>query len=153
MDLFTPKSDLDLSVNFSADTEDQCPRKKKISVIRKFSKVLYSFQRDGIFCGVLPVVSARVPILNVIDRGTGVECDISVENKDGMTRSMIFKFVSSLDERFQILCYLVKIWAKIHDVNSSREQTMNSMSIVSFVAFHLQRRPAILQYCLRSLLY
>jgi hypothetical protein len=50
-----------------------------------------------------------VPILNVIDRGTGVECDISVENKDGMTRSTIFKFVSSLDERFQILSYLVML--------------------------------------------
>ncbi|XP_051189823.1 uncharacterized protein [Lolium perenne] len=145
MDLFTPKSDLDLSVNFSADTEDQCPRNKKIKVIRKFSKVLYSLQRDGIYCGVLPVVSAKVPILNVIDRGTGVECDISVENKDGMTRSMIFKFVSSLDERFQILSYLVKIWAKIHDVNSPREQTMSSMSIISLVAFHLQtRHPPIL---------
>lgn len=62
---------------------------------------------NGIFCGVLPVVSARVPILKVIDCGTGIECDISVENKDGMTRSMIFKFVSLLDERFQILSYLV----------------------------------------------
>uniref|UniRef100_A0ACD5Y5Y4 Uncharacterized protein n=1 Tax=Avena sativa TaxID=4498 RepID=A0ACD5Y5Y4_AVESA len=153
MDLFTPKSDLDLSVNFTAETEDLCDRKKKIKVIRKFSKVLYSLQRDGIYCGVLPLVSARVPIVNVIDRETGIECDITVENKDGMTRSMVFKFVSSLDERFRILSYLVKIWAKIHDVNSSREQTMSSISIISLVAFHLQHRPAILQYCLRSLPY
>jgi len=107
MDLFTPKSDLDLSVNFTAETEDLCDRKKKIKVIRKFSKVLYSLQRDGIYCGVLPLVSARVPIVNVIDRETGIECDITVENKDGMTRSMVFKFVSSLDERFRILSYLV----------------------------------------------
>jgi DNA polymerase sigma len=49
MDLFTPKSDLDLSVNFSADTEDQCPRNKKIKVIRKFSKVLYSLQSNNYF--------------------------------------------------------------------------------------------------------
>lgn len=46
MDLFTPRSDLDLSVNFSADTEDKCARKKKISVIRKFAKVLYSHQSN-----------------------------------------------------------------------------------------------------------
>jgi DNA polymerase sigma len=52
-------------------------------------------------------VTARVPVLKVIDRGTGVECDISVENKDGMSRSVIFKFISSIDERFRILCYLV----------------------------------------------
>lgn len=153
MDLFTPRSDLDLSVNFSAETEDQCARKKKISVIRKFAKVLYSLQRNGVYCGVLPVLSARVPIINVIDRGTGIECDISIENKDGMTRSMVFKFISSLDERFQILSYLMKIWAKIHDVNSPSKQTMSSMSIISLVAFHLQHRPGILQYCLHSLPY
>ncbi|XP_037428540.1 protein HESO1-like isoform X3 [Triticum dicoccoides] len=145
MDLFTPKSDLDLSVNFSADIEDQCPRKKKMKVVRKFAKVLYSLQRDGIYCGVLPVVSAKVPIVNVIDRGTGIECDITVENKDGMTRSMIIKLISSLDERFQILSYLVKTWANIHGVNSPTAQTMSSMSIISLVALHLQtRHPPIL---------
>ncbi|CAN6197781.1 unnamed protein product [Urochloa humidicola] len=145
MDLFTPCSDLDVSVNFSANTDDRYTRKNKISVIRKFSKVLYSHQRKGICCGVLPIVSARVPILKVIDCGTGIECDISVENKDGMTRSRIFKFVSLLDERFQILSYLVKFWAKVHDLNSPRELTMSSMSIISLVAFHLQtRHPPIL---------
>jgi len=151
MDIFTSRSDLDLSVNFSANTDDRYTRKEKISVIRKFSKVLYSHQRNGICCGVLPIVSARVPILKVIDCGTGIECDISVENKDGMTRSMIFKYVSLLDERFHILSYLVKFWAKIHDLNSPRELTMSSMSIISLVAFHLQCRPDILQYCLHSL--
>ena len=44
MDLFTPRGDLDLSVNFNANTDDRYTRKEKISVIRKFSKVLYSHQ-------------------------------------------------------------------------------------------------------------
>ena len=73
--------------------------------IQPFSFLIHA--GSGIFCGVLPIVSARVPILKAIDCGTGIKCDISVENKDGMTRSMIIKFVSSLDERFQILSYLV----------------------------------------------
>lgn len=72
-----------------------------------FSYMNMIYPGDGICCGVLPIVSARVPILKVTDRGTGIECDISVENKDGMTRSMVFKSVSLLDERFHILSYLV----------------------------------------------
>lgn len=52
-------------------------------------------------------MGARVPVLKVVDCRTGVECDISVENKDGISRSLIFRFVSSIDERFRILCYLV----------------------------------------------
>jgi DNA polymerase sigma len=62
---------------------------------------------NGRCYGVLPIVTAIVPVLKVTDQGTGVECDISVENKDGMSRSMIFKFISSIDERFRILCFLV----------------------------------------------
>uniref|UniRef100_A0A0E0QVC9 Poly(A) RNA polymerase mitochondrial-like central palm domain-containing protein n=1 Tax=Oryza rufipogon TaxID=4529 RepID=A0A0E0QVC9_ORYRU len=119
---------------------------QRTTLVHVFNNIANQIFGNGIFCGVLPVVTARVPIVNVIDRGTGIECDITVENKDGMTRSMIFKFISSLDPRFQILSYLVKFWAKIHDVNSPRERTLSSMSIVSLVAFHLQRRPGILQY-------
>ncbi|XP_062195822.1 protein HESO1-like isoform X2 [Phragmites australis] len=145
MDLFTPKSDLDLSVNFNTDIKDQFTRKDKISAIRRLSKVLHSHQRYGRCYGVLPIVTARVPVLKVIDQGTGVECDISVENKDGMSRSMIFKFIASIDERFRILCYLMKVWAKAHDINSPKDRTMSSMAIISLVAFHLQtRRPPVL---------
>uniref|UniRef100_A0A0D9XAW8 Poly(A) RNA polymerase mitochondrial-like central palm domain-containing protein n=1 Tax=Leersia perrieri TaxID=77586 RepID=A0A0D9XAW8_9ORYZ len=145
MDLFTTKSDLDLSINFNADFDSQFARKDKISVIRRLAKVLHSHQRNGRCHGVLPVVTAIVPVLKVIDKGTGVECDISVENKDGMSRSMIFRLISSIDERFQILCYLMKFWAKAHDVNCPRDRTMSSMAIISLVAFHLQtRRPPIL---------
>ncbi|XP_020168423.1 protein HESO1 [Aegilops tauschii subsp. strangulata] len=145
MDLFTTKSDLDLSVNFSNDMDGQFARKDKISVIRKFAKVLHKHQSRGRCYGVLPVLSAIVPVLKVTDKGTGVECDISVENKDGMSRSMIFKLVSSIDERFQILCYLMKFWAKTHDVNCPKDRTMSSMAIISLVAFHLQtRHPPIL---------
>ncbi|BAF25902.1 Os09g0570600 [Oryza sativa Japonica Group] len=118
---------------------------QRTTLVHVFNNIANQIFGNGIFCGVLPVVTARVPIVNVIDRGTGIECDITVENKDGMTRSMIFKFISSLDPRFQILSYLVKFWAKIHDVNSPRERTLSSMSIVSLVAFHLQTRdPPIL---------
>lgn len=46
MDLFTPKSDLDLSVNFNTDTNDQYPRRNKISAIRKLANVLFSHQRN-----------------------------------------------------------------------------------------------------------
>lgn len=46
MDLFTTKSDLDLSVNFSNDMDGQFARKDKISVIRKFAKVLHKHQSN-----------------------------------------------------------------------------------------------------------
>lgn len=56
---------------------------------------------------IIPILGARVPVVKVIDSGTGIECDVSVENKDGVSRSSIFTIVSSIDGRFQILSYLV----------------------------------------------
>ncbi|KAH0461180.1 hypothetical protein IEQ34_008755 [Dendrobium chrysotoxum] len=76
---------------------------------------------------------------------TGIECDISVENKDGISRSLFFSIVSSIDERFRIMSYLMKAWAKANDINSSKDHTINSLSIISLVAFHFQTRdPPIL---------
>lgn len=56
----------------------------------------------------MPIFTARVPILKVVDAGTGVECDISVENKDGILKSQIVHMISLIDYRFQKLCFLVR---------------------------------------------
>ncbi|KAI3445374.1 hypothetical protein Pfo_002039 [Paulownia fortunei] len=144
MDLFSTTSDLDLSVNFST-TAVPFPREKKIQTLRKFAKKLYAIQSKGHVSGVLPITTAKVPILKCVDRGTGVECDISVENRDGILKSHIIHIISSIDERFQKLSFLMKTWAKAHNINSSKDKTLNSLSIILLVAFHLQTRdPPIL---------
>ncbi|XP_031497644.1 uncharacterized protein LOC116262427 isoform X2 [Nymphaea colorata] len=107
MDMFTSKSDLDLSVNFSCD-EARCPREKQISLLRNLSKALFSLQRQQLISGVTPILRARVPILKCTERRTGIECDISVENKDGIVRSGMLRIISSIDKRFRPLCYLTR---------------------------------------------
>ncbi|CAI9780513.1 unnamed protein product [Fraxinus pennsylvanica] len=139
MDLFSPTSDLDLSVNFSTN-EVEFPREKKIQTLRKFAKKLYALQCKGHVSGVLPITTAKVPILKVVDRGTGVECDISVENRDGILKSQIIHLISSIDERFKKLSFLMKTWAKVQNINSSKDKTLNSLSIILLVAFHLQKK-------------
>eukprot|EP00268_Persea_americana_P051173 TRINITY_DN5629_c0_g1_i5.p1 TRINITY_DN5629_c0_g1~~TRINITY_DN5629_c0_g1_i5.p1 ORF type:complete len:557 (-),score=62.74 TRINITY_DN5629_c0_g1_i5:696-2366(-) len=144
MDIFTSKSDLDLSINFSRE-EAVFPRDRMISVLKKFARRLYALQSRGHVFGVQPITRARVPILKVWDSGTGIECDISVENKDGMARSKILAIISTIDERFRKLSFMMKAWAKVHGINSSKDRTLNSLSIISIVAFHLQTRsPPIL---------
>lgn len=144
MDMFSPTSDLDLSINFSSDS-DELPRAKKIKALRMFSKMLYRLQGQGRISGVNPIMSARVPILKFVECGTGIECDISIENKDGILKSHFVAIVSAIDERFQKLSILMKTWANVHGINSSRDGTLNSISIILLVALHLQTRdPPIL---------
>ncbi|THG23659.1 hypothetical protein TEA_013748 [Camellia sinensis var. sinensis] len=106
MDIFSAKSDLDLSVNFSNNAVD-FPKEKKIQTLRKFAKKLYALQRKGHVSSVHPILTAKVPILKIVDRGTGIECDISIENRDGIVKSQIVRLISSIDDRFQMLSFLV----------------------------------------------
>ncbi|XP_075085706.1 protein HESO1 isoform X1 [Nicotiana tabacum] len=144
MDLFCAKSDLDLSVNFTS-RKVNTTREKKIQTLRKFAKFFYLLQRNGFVYGVYPVTTARVPVLKVVDQGTEIECDISVENWDGISKSKIIYMIGAIDERFRKLSFLVKAWAKAQNINSAKDQTLNSLSIILLVAFHLQtRNPPIL---------
>ncbi|KAL3329277.1 hypothetical protein AABB24_036397 [Solanum stoloniferum] len=144
MDLFHSKSDLDLSVNFD-NSSVQFSHEKRIQTLRKFARKLYALQRYGHVSGVHPITAAKVPVLKVVDCGTKVECDISVENRDGVSKSKIIHMICSLDERFQKLSFLMKAWAKAQNINSSKDKTLNSLSVILLVAFHLQtRNPPIL---------
>nr|GME07704.1 protein HESO1-like [Ipomoea batatas] len=109
MDLFAAKSDLDLSVNFS---NVDIPRDRKISTLKKLAKKLNLLQRSGHVHGVNPITRAIVPVLKVIDSGTGVECDISVGNKDGILKSKILYFVSLIDESYH---QLMNFGSKVED--------------------------------------
>lgn len=144
MDLFSNKSDLDLSVNLGENAVE-LPREEKIKALRKFAKKLFALQKKGHVSGIQPIFFAKVPILKVIDCGTGIECDISIENRDGVVKSKIINHICSIDSRFQMLSFLTKVWANAHGINSSKDRTLNSLSIISLVAFHLQtRNPPIL---------
>lgn len=59
--------------------------------------------------GVQPIMAAKVPIVKITDTGTGVECDLSVENRDGISKSLIIRFITSIDQRFQKLSFLVSL--------------------------------------------
>ncbi|KAL8209411.1 hypothetical protein R6Q57_006143 [Mikania cordata] len=144
MDLFTTESDLDLSINFR-NSSLMFPRDQKIKTLRKFARKFYSLQNGGHVRRVQPIMNAKVPIVKVVDEATGIECDLSVENRDGISKSLIIRFITSIDQRFHKLSFLMKAWAKAHDINSSKDRTLNSLSIILLVAFHLQTRdPPIL---------
>lgn len=76
-------------------------------VLELFSLVCFIVLGGGHVSGIQTIMTARVPIVKVIDRGTGIECDVSVENRDGMVKSLIIRAISTIDDRFQKLSFLV----------------------------------------------
>lgn len=145
MDMFTPTSDLDISLNVEHGV-DTFTREERIKVLKKLTKLLYGLQAcGGLVSDIQPVLRAKVPVVKFTHCKTGIECDISAENGDGITKSEFLRIFSSIDPRFRKLCFLMKAWANVHGINSSKDHTLNSLSIILLVAFHLQTRvPAIL---------
>ncbi|KAG6555807.1 hypothetical protein Mapa_002446 [Marchantia paleacea] len=138
MDLYTASSDLDLSLNLS-DGRRERSRNDKVHYLRKVANALYGLQNgQRTVRGIETVYRAAVPVVKFVECKTGIECDISVENNDGVLKSKVLGMFATIDTRFRQLCYLVKSWAKKHNVNSSKNGTLNSLSICLLVAFHLQ---------------
>ncbi|BBH02542.1 Nucleotidyltransferase family protein [Prunus dulcis] len=75
---------------------------------RKSGTMALSQTGEGHVIGVQAIMTARVPIIKFIDCGTGIECDLSVENRDGIQKSQILHLVSGIDERFQKLSFLTR---------------------------------------------
>lgn len=54
------------------------------------------------------ILSARVPVLKVTDRGSRIDCDFSVGNRDGIAKSQFVRLISAIDERFRKLSFMVR---------------------------------------------
>ncbi|KAF8051698.1 hypothetical protein N665_1682s0003 [Sinapis alba] len=141
MDMFFAQSDLDVSINFGNGTSEL----PKLQILERFAEKLRSLQGEGHVRNVVSILTARVPIVRFVDQRTSVECDLAVDSKDAVLYSQIIQIISQIDDRFQKLCLLIKLWAKSHYVNSASHNTLNSISITLLVAHHLQTRdPPIL---------
>lgn len=73
---------------------------------------LCSMLADMFFAGgfvreIQPVFKAKVPVVKFLHCNTGIECDVSIENKDGIIKSEFLRIFSSIDSRFRKLCFLV----------------------------------------------
>lgn len=59
--------------------------------------------------GIETVYRAAVPVVKFVQCNTGIECDISVENNDGVLKSKVLGMFATIDTRFRQLCYLVRV--------------------------------------------
>lgn len=59
-----------------------------------------------------PVMRAAVPVVKFVEGQTNIECDISMENRDGVLKSQLLGIFASIDPRVRQLCFLVSLRTK-----------------------------------------
>lgn len=57
---------------------------------------------------------AAVPVVKFVEGYTNIECDISMENRDGVLKSELIGIFTLIDPRFRQLCFLVSCFEKIN---------------------------------------
>ncbi len=102
--------------------------------------------RRASFIRGLKVIHAKVPIIKFHDVINRIECDININNHNGIRNTHLLKCYSDLDWRVRPFILTVKHWAKYHDINDAAQQSISSYSLVLMCIFYLQAvvKPAIL---------
>eukprot|EP00897_Mesotaenium_endlicherianum_P002966 jgi/Mesen1/2698/ME000167S01843 len=129
--------DSDIDVCLSVDD----PQASKANLIARMANILRS---DGMQ-NVQALTHARVPVVKFMDAGTGISCDICVNNMLAVANTKLLHDYAQVDRRLRQLAYLVKHWAKQRQINETYRGTLSSYAYVLMCIFFLQqRRPPIL---------
>ena len=117
--------DLDLCLSF----KNKPPQK----VLRKLSGLLHEEGMENI--QLIP--KARIPIIKFKDPRSGLDVDISLDNRLAIYNSMMLKSYAQ-EERLQRMIQMVKYWASRRGINNAFEGTLSSYAWTLLSIQHAQ---------------
>ncbi|XP_047448090.1 terminal uridylyltransferase 7 [Mugil cephalus] len=89
---------------------------------------------------ILPITTAKVPIVKFYHVRTGLEGDISLYNMLALHNTRLLASYAALDPRVKILCYVMKVFAKMCDIGDASRGSLSSYAYTLMVLFFLQQR-------------
>ena len=85
--------------------------------------------------------TARIPIVQFVDRISGAHCDLSFSNSLAVSNTLLLRTYSEIDPRIRPLAYIIKHWARTRHINSPADGTLSSYGYVICLLSFLQHRP------------
>uniref|UniRef100_A0A8C9ZU21 Terminal uridylyl transferase 7 n=1 Tax=Sander lucioperca TaxID=283035 RepID=A0A8C9ZU21_SANLU len=89
---------------------------------------------------ILPITTAKVPIVKFYHVRTGLEGDISLYNTLALHNTNLLASYAAIDRRVKILCYVMKVFAKMCDIGDASRGSLSSYAYTLMVLFFLQQR-------------
>ncbi|KAM9744192.1 terminal uridylyltransferase 7 isoform 1-T1 [Menidia menidia] len=89
---------------------------------------------------ILPITTAKVPIVKFYHVHTGLEGDISLYNTLALHNTHLLASYAAIDRRVKILCYVMKVFAKMCDIGDASRGSLSSYAYTLMVLFFLQQR-------------
>ena len=107
-------------------------------LLTEAADLLESSGAAGAFEVSVRILDARVPILKLQHRATGIECDMCVDNTLAIRNTLLLRTYASIDPRVRGLVFAVKRWAKAREIGDAHRSTLSSYAHTLTVIFYLQ---------------
>lgn len=116
--LSSSSSDLDICLSHIDSSE----KGNELGILAQLDKRL----REENYGNPLTILSARVPIVKLTDRITGIECDFATRVGKHRLKSSLLKLLTEFDDRFRPLVLAIKYWSKRRYAGDASRGTLNS---------------------------
>ncbi|XP_030593881.1 terminal uridylyltransferase 7 [Archocentrus centrarchus] len=108
-----------------------------INIIESLARLL---KKHPDLRNILPITTAKVPIVKFYHVRTGLEGDISLYNTLALHNTHLLATYAAIDRRVKILCYAMKVFAKMCDIGDASRGSLSSYAYTLMVLFFLQQR-------------
>ncbi|NXP07935.1 TUT7 uridylyltransferase, partial [Thinocorus orbignyianus] len=127
----------DLDICMTVDGLETAEGLDCIRIIEDLAKVL---KKQSGLRNVLPITTAKVPIVKFFHARSGLEVDISLYNTLALHNTRLLSSYAAIDPRVKYLCYTMKVFTKICDIGDASRGSLSSYAYTLMVLYFLQQR-------------
>ncbi|XP_045890712.1 terminal uridylyltransferase 7 [Micropterus dolomieu] len=127
----------DLDICMVLEGQDAMDDVDCINIIESLARLL---RKHPGLKNILPITTAKVPIVKFYHVRTGLEGDISLYNTLALHNTHLLASYAAIDSRVKILCYVMKVFAKMCDIGDASRGSLSSYAYTLMVLFFLQQR-------------
>ncbi|XP_068780593.1 terminal uridylyltransferase 7 isoform X2 [Struthio camelus] len=127
----------DLDICLTVDGLETAESLDCIRIIEDLAKVL---KKHSGLRNVLPITTAKVPIVKFFHVRSGLEVDISLYNTLALHNTRLLSSYAAIDPRVKYLCYTMKVFTKMCDIGDASRGSLSSYAYTLMVLYFLQQR-------------
>uniref|UniRef100_A0A8C5B3D0 Terminal uridylyltransferase 4 n=1 Tax=Gadus morhua TaxID=8049 RepID=A0A8C5B3D0_GADMO len=129
--------DSDLDICMTLEGHDTAERLNCKEIIEGLAKVL---KKHTGLKNILPITTAKVPIVKFEHRQSLLEGDISLYNTLAQHNTRMLATYAAIDPRVTFLGYTMKVFAKRCDIGDASRGSLSSYAYILMVLYFLQQR-------------
>nr|XP_014266867.1 terminal uridylyltransferase 4 isoform X2 [Maylandia zebra] len=129
--------DSDLDICMTLEGHETAEKLNCKEIIEGLAKVL---KKHTGLRNILPITTAKVPIVKFEHKQSGLEGDISLYNTLAQHNTRMLATYAALDPRVQFLGYTMKVFAKRCDIGDASRGSLSSYAYILMVLYFLQQR-------------